>query len=81
MMRLKKVRSGQGLLQKMRLLLMQLGDYTPTDFSRTIMYRPEFFGDSFARLQVELARGESDWTLAERELFCAFLSKINGCRF
>jgi hypothetical protein len=80
-MRLSKVRRAQSLRQKIQLLLMRLGDYTPTDFNFAMLYRPEFFGDAFGRLQVELARGESDWTLAERELFCAFVSKTNGCRF
>jgi hypothetical protein len=80
-MRLSTVKRAKGFRQKMQLLLMRLSDYTPTDFNLTMMYRPEFFGDAFGRLQVELARGDSDWTLADRELFCAFISKTNGCRF
>jgi hypothetical protein len=80
-MRLERVKHGQRLRQKLQLLLMRLGDYTPTDFQRTMMYRPEFFGDAFTRLQMELARGESEWTFFERELFCTFISRTNGCRF
>lgn len=80
-MRIKRLKGGLDLRRQLRLVLMRLGGYAPTDLTRTLMYRPEFFGDEFAKLQIELARGTSEWTLAERELFCAFVSTTNGCRF
>ena len=80
-MRLKKLKSGHKLRQKIQMLLMRLGNYTPFDVNRALMYRPEFFGEAMGKLQTDLNRSESDWTLAERELFCAFVSKMNGCPF
>jgi AhpD family alkylhydroperoxidase len=28
-----------------------------------------------------MTRGESDWSVGERELFAAFVSRLNGCEF
>ena len=80
-MRLKKLQSGHKLRQKIQMLLMRLGNYTLFDVNRALMYRPEFFGEAMGKLQVDLNRGDSSWSLAERELFCAFVSKMNGCLF
>jgi hypothetical protein len=46
-----------------------------------IQYRPELFGQPFSEALQEVMRGPSDWTVAERELFAAFVSSLNQCPF
>jgi hypothetical protein len=46
-----------------------------------MLYRPEFFGKPYGDLVHLLLRGPSDWSVGERELFAAFTSHLNTCRF
>lgn len=46
-----------------------------------LQYRPELFGQAFSEALQEVMRGPSDWTVAERELFAAFVSSLNQCPF
>jgi hypothetical protein len=45
----------------------------------TLLYRPEYFGKPFADYLNDCTRGESAWSVGERELFAAFVSKLNQC--
>lgn len=83
-MRLPKVATGQRLPQKMLLgmiRLMSRDPDAPPDILRTVLYRPEFFGRPYSDLVHTLLRGPSDWSAGERELFAAFTSQLNSCRF
>ena len=51
------------------------------DVIRTVMYRPEFFGKPNSTVLHEAMRGPSEWSVGERELMAAFVSKINECEF
>jgi hypothetical protein len=46
-----------------------------------LQYRPELFGAPFSEALQDLMRGPSEWTVAERELFAAFVSSLNQCPF
>jgi hypothetical protein len=48
---------------------------------RTLLYRKEFFGRPFSELTQQVMRGPSSWTVGERELFAAFVSRLNRCVF
>jgi hypothetical protein len=48
---------------------------------RTLFYRKEFFGQPFSRLTQQVMRGPSAWTVGEREIFAAFVSRLNQCVF
>jgi hypothetical protein len=63
-------------LQELRL---SLGSDVLPGSRATILYRPEFFGKRFADWLHPLMRGPSDWTVGERELMAAFVSKLNQC--
>jgi hypothetical protein len=80
--RLAKVEGGHGLLTRIKLGMIRLmmGDRAP-DVIRTMLYRPEFFGAAYSNLMHEVMRGPSDWSVGERELFAAFVSQQNRCRF
>ena len=49
------------------------------DVVRTLMFRGEFFGSKM--MFQEVMRGPSPWTVGERELFAAFVSKQNACEY
>jgi uncharacterized peroxidase-related enzyme len=54
----------------------------PTDFTRILLYRPEFFGKPFGRYAQSVLRGPSGaWSVGERELFGAYISAHNDCAF
>ena len=51
------------------------------DVVKTLHYRPEVFGRPFSAAVDEAMRGPSDWSPGERELFAAFVSRLNQCLF
>jgi hypothetical protein len=52
-----------------------------SDISLALRFRPELFGEPFSEYLQEVMKGASDWSEAERELFAAFVSKLNQCPF
>ncbi len=83
-MRLQNVESGHRLPHK--LLLSVIGftsrdKHQPYDILKMLFYRPEFFGKAFSELMHTVMRGPSVWTVGERELFAAFTSHLNACRY
>ena len=52
-----------------------------TDVVRTVSYRSDLFGRPFIDGLQESLRGSSEWTVGERELFAAFVSSKNHCRY
>lgn len=81
-MRLKRVEHGHRLPQKLILGMIRLvnGRRAP-DIIRTLFYRPEFLGKPMSAWTQAVMRGPSEWSVAERELFAAFTSKLNQCVF
>ncbi len=51
------------------------------DVVRMVSYRPDLFGRYFIEGLQESLCGPSDWTIGERELFAAFVSSKNHCRY
>jgi hypothetical protein len=81
-MRLRRVEHGHRLKEKLVLTMIRLmqGRRAP-DILRTLFYRPEFLGRPISRWTQAVMRGPSEWSVAERELFAAFTSKLNQCVF
>ena len=52
-----------------------------SDVRRMLEHRPELFGRPFSEALQDVMRGPSDWSVAERELFAAFVSAQNQCPF
>jgi hypothetical protein len=74
----------EGHRLKHRLLLKLLGlvmRSEPPDVLKVMFYRPKLFGDRFGELCQSVLRGSSEWSVSERELFAAFTSRLNACRF
>jgi hypothetical protein len=81
-MRLKVLERGSGVLQRMQYAVIRafLGGHVPGSVS-VVSYRRNFFGKHFARCVQEALRAGGEWSVAELEMFAAFVSRLNQCRF
>jgi hypothetical protein len=80
-MRLAKVHRGHRLPDKLMLGMMRIVMGHAPGVVRTLKYRKEFFGAKFSELTHQVMRGPSPWSVGERELFAAFVSRLNQCVF
>ena len=53
----------------------------PSGVVKTLLYRPEIFGEPFSNELDRAMHGPSEWSVAERELFAGFTSLLNECHF
>jgi uncharacterized peroxidase-related enzyme len=51
------------------------------DAARLTFYRPRFYGAQAKEFTHEVMRGPSAWSVADRELMAAFVSKVNESAF
>lgn len=80
-MRLQRVHRGHGLRDRLMLGVMRMMMGHAPGVVRTLLYRKEFFGRKFSELTHQVMRGPSEWPVGERELFAAFVSRLNQCVF
>ena len=80
-MRLPRVHSGHRLRDKAMLGMMRLVTGHAPGVVRTLKYRKEFFGGHWTELTQQVMRGPSPWSVGEREIFAAFVSRLNQCVF
>jgi uncharacterized peroxidase-related enzyme len=79
-MRLNILDRGHRLRTKALLALIRLVSRQPVvDAVKLAFYRPDFYGGG--DLTHEAMRGPSAWSIGDRELMAAFVSKVNECRF
>ncbi|HEX6511621.1 MAG TPA: carboxymuconolactone decarboxylase family protein [Chloroflexota bacterium] len=81
-MRLGILNEGYAFGTKLLFSLIRLFSRQPVpDAARFTFYRPDFYGSYSKKLTHEAMRGPSAWSVAERELMAAYVSKMNDCRF
>lgn len=81
-MRLDKLSHGHKLKERLLLAFIRtVSRMEPPDVVKTLLYRRDFFGDGFSELVQGCLRGESFWTVGERELFASFTSRLEACHF
>lgn len=81
-MRLGILNEGYGFSTKLLFSLIRLFSRQPVpDAARLTFYRPDFYGAYSKALTHEAMRGPSAWSVAERELMAAYISKANDCPF
>ena len=81
-MRLPEVEKGRGLGNKALFALIRVtsGHRTP-DVIRALRFQRHLFGAPMNEVFQTVMRGPSEWTVGERELFAAWVSKKNECEF
>ena len=80
-MRLTRVHRGHKFLDKVKLAAMRVVSGHAPGVVRTLLYRKGYFGGTFSELTHQVMRGPSPWSVGERELFAAFVSRLNQCVF
>ncbi len=81
-MRLGVLDTGHTLATKaLFVMIRRLSKHPVPDVVKTLRYRPEYFGGFMSNLSQEVMRGPSDWSIADRELMAAYVSKTNECEF
>ena len=81
-MRLHNVEAGDGIGPRLMFGMIRLvSGFRAPDVIRTLRYHRAFFGGPHSRTTQAVMRGPSAWTVGERELFAAFVSRANQCVF
>ncbi len=80
-MRLRRVHRSHPLPDRLVLGIMRLMTGHAPGVVRTLLYRKSFFGGKFSKLTQQVMRGPSVWSVGEREIFAAFVSRLNQCVF
>jgi AhpD family alkylhydroperoxidase len=82
MMRLDILNRGYGPATKLLFALIRLFSGHPVpDAAKLVFYRPDFYGARAKEFTHEAMRGPSDWSVGDRELMAAYVSKVNGSAF
>jgi uncharacterized peroxidase-related enzyme len=81
-MRLEILNSGYRPTTKALFALIRFFSGHPVpDAARLVFYRPDFYGDRAKQFTHEAMRGPSGWSVADRELMAAYVSKVNESAF
>ena len=62
-------------------IIRTVSGYRAPDVVRTLKYRERFFGKAHSAHTHAVMRGDSEWSIGERELFATFVSHLNRCHF
>jgi uncharacterized peroxidase-related enzyme len=81
-MRLDILNRGYGPGTKLLFALIRLMSGHPVpDAAKLVFYRPDFYGARAKEFTHEAMRGPSAWTVGDRELMAAYVSKVNDSAF
>jgi hypothetical protein len=80
-MRLKVVERGRWPDRLLYGVIRAVAGFRAPDVVRTLRYRRAFFGGAHSAHTQAAMRGPSAWSVGERELCAAFVSRLNHCPF
>jgi uncharacterized peroxidase-related enzyme len=81
-MRLGVLNTGYRPGTKMLFTLIRLVSRQPVpDAAKLVFYRPDFYGSLAKEFTHEAMRGPSAWSVADRELMAAYVSRVNESAF
>ena len=81
-MRLNILNSGYTFSTKVLFAFIHLVSRRPvSDAARLALYRPDFYGAPMGTFTQLVMRGPSAWSVSDRELMAAFVSRMNACSF
>jgi uncharacterized peroxidase-related enzyme len=78
-MRPRDLDDGYGAGRRLLFRLVRL--VSVPDAAKIIFYRPDFYGTHAKEFTQEAMRGDSPWSVGDRELMAAYVSKVNDCPF
>ena len=62
-------------------LIRAFSGHPVPDAAKLVFYRPDFYGARAKEFTHEAMRGPSDWSVGDRELMAAYVSKVNESAF
>jgi hypothetical protein len=81
-MRLRNVERGDSLSSRLLYTVIRLfSGFRAPDVIRTMRYRSHLFGKPLTAHTQAVMSGPAEWSIGERELFAAFVSRLNQCQF
>jgi len=81
-MRLAILDTGHSLGTKTFFALIRIVSRQPVlDVVKLVKYRADFYGKPMSAVTQEAMRGDSSWSVADRELMAAFVASTNQCEF
>jgi uncharacterized peroxidase-related enzyme len=81
-MRPRVLEHGYGVGPKLLFGVIRLVSGRPApDAAKITFYRPDFYGAHMKQFTQEAMRGRSAWSVGDRELMAAYVSKVNDCPF
>ncbi|MFI6830918.1 carboxymuconolactone decarboxylase family protein [Kribbella sp. NPDC050241] len=81
-MRLEILNSGYKPGTKLLFAMIRLFSRQPVpDAAKLVFYRPDFYGNRAKVFTHEAMRGPSEWSVGDRELMAAYVSKVNETAF
>jgi len=81
-MRLANVERGGRVRDRLLFAIIRLvSGFRAADVVRTLQYHAARFGRHHAAHTHDVMRGPSEWSVGERELFAAYVSRVNDCHF
>ena len=81
-MRLGNVERGDSLgIRLFFRFIRAVSGFRAPDVVRTLRYRKHLFGQPHSAHTHAVMRGPSEWSVGDRELFAAFVSRLNQCHF
>jgi uncharacterized peroxidase-related enzyme len=81
-MRLEILNSGYRPGTKLLFAVIRLFSGQPVpDAAKLVFYRPDFYGTRAKKFTHEAMRGPSAWSVGDRELMAAYVSKVNDSAF
>jgi hypothetical protein len=81
-MRFRAVERGASVADRLLYFVIRVSSgFRAPDVIRTLRHRKAFFGAPHSAHTQAVMRGPSAWTVGERELFAAFVSRLNQCLF
>ena len=81
-MRLAILNRGYSPATRLLFALIELFSRQPVpDAAKLVSYRPDFYGSRAKEFTHDAMRGPSAWSVADRELMAAYVSKVNGSAF
>lgn len=81
-MRLEILNKGYAFTTKLLFKIIRtVSGYPVPDAARIVFYRPEFYGTPMKKFTHRAMRGPSSWSVGDREMMAAYVSKINEFTF